>query len=605
MIEKMKIVSVVSLDSRKEALVGELRELGVMHFSEKAVADSECVERFALLNRTASFLKDYSDKPAEKQLDGAEFEELLNEVTAARERYASLEDERRTLSFELEKLRPWGDFSPDEIRQMREDGVDLRVYRLSKQQYKELQKTGQTQVVKLAPVEKMTTIATLGELPEDYADAEFKLPKMGAKDLASRIAECDSGMDECRGLFKKAACYLPSFDREMLSARNAEEFSSVKNTSDSEGGLVWLTGYIPEPDIDRFKEAAQSNGWAYAIDDPAEDDENVPTKIRYNRLTGLMKPVFDILGTVPGYREYDISFWFLCFFTLFFAMIIGDAGYGCVFLAAAVAYTIKSKKLNNGALLLFVLSAATIIWGAITGNWFGAKAAMDIPLLRLPVIPSMAAYPECFGVAESDQQSTVMKFCFMIGMVQLSLACVMNVRKKLPRKDLSWISDLGWLMAICAMYFVVLFLVIGREVNLGVIAGIVIAGFVLVLLFGGMSPDKTFAQGLKAGLANAFTDFLNTISAFGNIMSYIRLFAVGMASLAIAQSFNDMASGFSGPLRIAGAVIVIIGHALNIVMGLLSVIVHGARLNLLEFSGQLNMEWSGTAYKPFKKSEKL
>ncbi len=83
-------------------------------------------------------------------------------------------------------------------------------------------------------------------------------------------------------------------------------------------------------------------------------------------------------------------------------------------------------------------------------------------------------------------------------------------------------------------------------------------------------------------------------------MSYIRLFAVGMASLAIAQSFNNMASGFHGALVIVGAIIMIIGHVLNIVMGFLSVVVHGVRLNLLEFSGQLGMEWSGTAYNPFR-----
>ena len=160
-------------------------------------------------------------------------------------------------------------------------------------------------------------------------------------------------------------------------------------------------------------------------------------------------------------------------------------------------------------------------------------------------------------------------------------------------------------MAICALYFMVLFLVIGQSTNLGIVAAVVIVGFLLVVVFGGMAPGKTFAQGLKAGLGDAFTVFLNTISAFGNVMSYIRLFAVGMASLAIAQSFNDMAAGFHGPLVIVAAVIMLIGHGLNIVMGFLSVVVHGVRLNLLEFSGQLGMEWSGTAYDPFRKRDKI
>ena len=120
-----------------------------------------------------------------------------------------------------------------------------------------------------------------------------------------------------------------------------------------------------------------------------------------------------------------------------------------------------------------------------------------------------------------------------------------------------------------------------------------------------MAPGKTFAQGLKSGLADAFTVFLNTISCFGNVMSYIRLFAVGMAGLAISQSFNGLASGFSGPLLIMGAAVVIIGHALNLVMCILSVVVHGVRLNVLEFSGQAGIEWTGIAYDPFKVNDKI
>ena len=125
----------------------------------------------------------------------------------------------------------------------------------------------------------------------------------------------------------------------------------------------------------------------------------------------------------------------------------------------------------------------------------------------------------------------------------------------------------------------------------------------MVVLFGSQEPGQSFGKGIKAGLGGAFTTFLDTISAFGNVMSYIRLFAVGMASLAIAQSFNGMASpmlkGWAFPV---GVIILLIGHGLNIIMGMLSVVVHGVRLNLLEFSGQLGMEWAGIPYEPFKKN---
>ena len=213
----------------------------------------------------------------------------------------------------------------------------------------------------------------------------------------------------------------------------------------------------------------------------------------------------------------------------------------------------------------------------------------------------MLFYPEYFNVAASAQQNNIMKFSFSIGAVQMVLGSFLAIRKKIAEKDLSWLANLGWVIAIIAMYLLALVLVIGESIPLVPVFGAIGLAFLLVVLFGGMAPDKSFVQGLKSGLGGAFTAFLDTISCFGNVMSYIRLFAVGMAGLAISQSFNDIAAGFKGPLVIAGVIVVIIGHALNIVMCFLSVVVHGVRLNVLEFSGQVGLEWTGIPYEPFKK----
>ena len=127
-------------------------------------------------------------------------------------------------------------------------------------------------------------------------------------------------------------------------------------------------------------------------------------------------------------------------------------------------------------------------------------------------------------------------------------------------------------------------------------------GFILVCLFSEMAPGKSFGQGMKESLGGFFTNFIDTISCFSNVMSYIRLFAVGLASLAIAQSFNGMAEGLlSGFALPFGVLVLIIGHAVNLVMGFLSIVVHGVRLNIMEFSGQVGVEWSGYKYEPFKK----
>ena len=606
MIEKMKVVSIVAQASQKDALLDGLKKLGLLHVREKQCADPDCLQRISDLSAVELALQEYApETPSQALLSDEDFEALYQGAKATLENRQTLSTQRAALAARAEALEKWGNFSPQDFDFLRSHGLDLHIYRMDKKTLARLQADQDVPFLRLTPVEKMEVVALWSPLPEGISGNEFQVPTKSLGELRQEIAALDQQAADGEALLRRAAAELPSFRAQILKAQNAMEYSSVRNTAVSEGGLTWLTGYVPADNVDAFKAAAAEHHWAWAMDDPADDDELVPTKVRYNKVTRLMVPIFDILGVVPGYREYDISFWFLAFFSLFFAMILGDAGYGMLLLIGAAILTIKTRKLSDATLLLWVLSIATVIWGTLTGTWFGLESAMKVPLLRALTIPILANYPEYFGVSATVQQNAIMKFCFILGTVQLSLACVMSIKRKLTERNLSWIADLGWLVAICAIYFLALYLVIGENIPLAPVGACVGIGFVLVVVFGGMAPGKSFSQGLKAGLADAFTVFLNTISAFGNVMSYIRLFAVGMASLAIAQSFNNMAAGFEGPLVIVAALIMIVGHALNLVMGFLSVVVHGVRLNLLEFSGQLGMEWAGIAYDPFKNQDKL
>lgn len=601
MIEKMKAVCIVAQDSHKEELLTTLRDLGILHIAEKQAADADVLKRFSMLSHLSLELKDYAkeENGETTTLSDEQFEQMYQNTVRALEQMTMIKEKRTDLVLEAERIKMWGDFDAPMVKRLC-DQLDLHFYRMEKREYKRIKQDAHIKWIRLSPVEKMETVAVLGRLDTSVRAMEFVIPPKGLSQLQEEIKHCDLQLSSCEAVLREAAGHLNSYAAQLLKTQNDAEYSSADRSLAYQNGLVWITGYIPDADKEAFINAAKEHNWAWLMNDVQQGDENVPTKIRYNKLTALIKPVLDILGTVPGYAEYDISFWFLAFFTLFFAMIIGDAGYGLLFLIGTVAVHIKSKHVTNVTLLFYLLSGATVVWGALTGTWFGLEGAMNIPLLKSLVIPSFANYPEYFGLSATTTQNSVMKFCFSIGVIQLALACVMNIKRKISRHNLSWLSDLGWLLSISALYLMVLYLVIGQNIQLGIVGAVVGLGFLLVVLFGGMEPGKTFGQGLKAGLGNTFTAFLDTISAFGNVMSYIRLFAVGMASLAIAQSFNNMASGFHGALVIVGAIIMIIGHVLNIVMGFLSVVVHGVRLNLLEFSGQLGMEWSGTAYNPFR-----
>ena len=590
MIEKMKMLHIVASASGKEEMLKDLREMGLLHLAEKQSASRELNEEFQTLSKASNALNEYVDPKAKEKkagvLSDSEFEKMYRGVLDAIEKKESLNQAIGAANTELDRISAWGDFSPEDVKALKNEGFDLHFYRMGSKEFQDAVNDENIRLIRLAPVDKMDTVAVFGTLPPEIPATEFMLPEHSASELKKQIEDGRKAIAECDETLKAASIYEASFDDQMVKLQNRMNFSAAGNTAQSDEDFVWISGYIPEADMDKFKAAAAEKSLAWAVEDVSEEDEHIPTKVKYNKVSGLIKPVFDILGILPGYREQDISLWFFLFFTLFFAMIIGDGGYGALILLGTIALHVKQKKITNVTFLLYVLSIATVIWGALTGTWFGMESAMKVPILKAMVFPSIATYPEYFGLTANDSQNAIMKFSFSIGAVQMALGSILAIKKKMPAKDLSWVADAGWTIAVIAMYLLALNLVIHEDIDLKPVFTLIGIAFVLVVLFGGMSPDKSFGEGLKAGLGGAFTQFLNTISCFGNVMSYIRLFAVGMAGVAISQSFNGIAAGMHGPMMIVGVVVVLVGHALNIVMCFLSVVVHGVRLNVLEFSGQ-------------------
>jgi V/A-type H+-transporting ATPase subunit I len=605
MIVPMKKAYIVVQAHNGRTMLRDLRKAGLLHINSEQVQNQQIEQlqkrhdqMYALRNVILD-LQDKKHMPSQTEVSDEVFYELLERYQGLLETKVKLEEEIKADSARIEELKEWGDFNPEEVKQLSLEGIKLHFYTISKKDLKKLDSS--IQYIELSPVAGQMAIATVGsELDPSIPAKPFSLGEHGLGFLQKRKASDESRLQDVVKSLREAGTYLDAYSFQLQKLEMAIHFEEVGEQLEGGDDLVWLSGYLPETKVDDFAVLAKQKGWAYRLDDVAEDDYP-PTLIKYPKGVGVIKPVFDILGTVPGYRENDVSTWFLLFFTLFFAMIIGDAGYGIIFLVTAILLHIKAKKANTMVMLIYVLSIATVVWGSLTGTWFGSKEILvAVPFLQTLVIPSISNYPELFGLTANTAQNTVMKFCFIIGTVQLSLACILNVIHKIPKKDLSFVADIGWLMDILALYFVVLQLVIGEPANLMYVAAVVGLGFLLVVVFGSQGPGIKFGKGLVSGLGGFFTTFLNTISEFSNIMSYIRLFAVGMASVAIAQSFNSMAGGMlSGFAMVGGILVLVIGHSLNIVMGLLSVVVHGVRLNLLEFSGQLGMEWTGIAYEPF------
>ncbi|MBQ7175176.1 MAG: hypothetical protein IJR62_06925 [Lachnospiraceae bacterium] len=603
MIEKMKMVHVITSASAREEMLKGLQDIGVMHIAEKQNADRAVIERYQSVADVTAALKSHADPKKTKKQESLTEEGFVREYATVREaidKKAAYEQEIVSSKIEIGRVSPWGDFQPSDVEYLRKQGFDFHFYTFSEKDYQEAASSEDIKVIKLGTIEKSIAAAVLGTLPPTIQATEFVLPEKSLSELRQEIADAQEGMKKCDDTLTAESGYYAAFHEQQMKALNELKYSEANASLQGDSDFAWISGYIPEVDLDKFKAMAAEKNCAWDIEDVDEEDTQIPTKLRYTKVSKLIKPIYDILDIHPGYREQDISLWFFLFFILFFAMIIGDGGYGLLILAATIAIHVKQKKLTDPTFLLYILSIGTIVWGAVTGTWFGMESAMKVPFLRALVIPSIATYPDSFGVTSTQTQFAIMKFSLSVGIVQLVLGKVLAIKKKLAEKDLSLIAEIGWMIAVICMYMLSLNLVIGEDINLKpVFIGIGIA-FVTVVLFGGMTPGATFGQSVKAGLAGSFTTFLDTISCFSNVMSYIRLFAVGMAGVAISQSFNDIGAGMPGILVVVGAVIIILGHALNIAMCFLSVVVHGVRLNVLEFSGQAGIEWAGVSYDPFK-----
>ncbi len=607
MIEKMKKVSVLALDSKRQQVVSEMQDAGVFHLEveqQESEDLSELREQRAYVERAAMILPRQRPEGVEAEAEEFSFEgalstaKYLNEIA---ERRRELEDRLDQLLREELRLEPWGDFAPGDLEELRRWDVDIQLYTVTQKQFKNVS-TPRLFVVNRSNGQVYFAVA-YREGEERLELTPVSLPERRLAEIRSDIEEKRSTLQEIRDRIAERFPERENLQRALTAIDDRIRFEEVKVGMDTDESLAFITGFVPQEFEELVRDAARSGGWGLLIRDP-EPDEQVPTRVKNRKSVSIIEPVFDLMDTIPGYREVDISFWFLIFFTVFFAMIIGDGGYGLLITGASIFAVIRGKRRegspSKGAVLLTVMGIATIGWGAVTGTWFGYEPFAQIPLLASLKIEAISSF-------NPQSPQTIQWVCFILATTHLSIAhlwkFIVGLRRGRPK--IKALADLGWLLMMPGLYYLVLTVVLGQPLQEFSVY-VILAGIAIVLMFSEQREGAGFFKGVGYGLANIFPTALDSISAFSDLISYIRLFAVGLATVEIAKSFNGMAAGMAadGAVGIVAAVLILfLGHTLNLIMGALSVVVHGVRLNMLEFSRHLGMEWSGVPYRPFRKQE--
>jgi V/A-type H+/Na+-transporting ATPase subunit I len=627
MIVKMKKASIIMLDNSRKSSLEELRNLGAVHLNTEFISSgaiTEYEEKRQNLQKTLLILDELKDKKSKTETpetkgnkDEQLHEALLiaDEVLTLKEDEQSEKEEKESFIKEIERLKTWGDFNSDDIFELAEKGIFIKLYKFTKEQFEQIPEDLPVFIIKDDKSTKFAAVVTK-ERDKEINGEEFTLGNMPIQELEDKIKQNDSELVKIKEELVKLTAKTGVVQKGIDIINSIIQFEKANEGMETDEELAYITGFIPVTELENLKAAASKNGWALLLEEPGEDDP-VPTLVKNNKAVSIISPVFSMLGVTPGYAEYDISFWFLLFLSIFYAMIIGDAGYGAIFLVLTVIARIKLRKAPaEPFFLLLVTSVTTIIWGAITGTWFGAKVFVDVsvsnPLpiakfLSIFVIPEIASFP----LDNIDTGPFIIKVCFIIGLIHITIAHVKNFIRLMPK--LKALSEIGWLIVVWGAYLLIQTLVVGVDMNAPILAQfpeityyptwmyMVLAGLGLVALFG--EQKGNLIKGIGIGLGKLPLKLLDAISAFSDIISYVRLFAVGLATVKVAESFNNMASGvgFGFPMVFGAAAILFAGHALNIVMGAMSIVVHGVRLNMLEFAGHLGMEWTGIPYTPFKK----
>jgi V/A-type H+-transporting ATPase subunit I len=601
MIVKMSKITLLVDETNVKKALKDLRKLGVLHVKplpNPPSSDMATIE--TRIEDTKHVLHELGEADEAKQKGSGQAAKIVDELLEKMKTRSALERELDVLLEAERWYAEWSEISLKDLKELEDEGLYLKLYQISPSAWKEIENN--ENLFALSVSKENVKLALVSRDPEDVLDFRpVNVPDISYKDAIRRKKEIEKEKAAIEKVIDDHRRHIDLIKVYLSELQKDKQFASIQNGLGIQESIAYLQGFVPAEEAKTIEKAAEKKGWGYVEEEPSAED-NPPTKLKNAKWIKIIEPVFDFLGTVPGYREKDISMYFLIFFAIFVAMIIGDAGYGSIFLLVSIAATIGmkrgGKKLPGAIILLYVLSITTMTWGAITGTWFGSVAIAQIPFFKSLIIPQIASFPEVFPNIEVNPQEKVQLICFILAIIQLGLASILNFIDNLPK--LKAFEHLGWFAMTTGAFTLVLNLVLGMPMPSWSIY-VLAAGFILIVMFSAQEDGKSFVKGLLGGLGGAFNTFLDAISSFSNIISYIRLFAVGMATVAIASSFNDMAAGMMhGPAIIGGIIVLLIGHGLNIIMGLLSVMVHGIRLNLLEFSGQLGLEWTGYKYEPFK-----
>jgi V/A-type H+-transporting ATPase subunit I len=414
--------------------------------------------------------------------------------------------------------------------------------------------------------------------PQNIPGQRVELDRRPLSELRVRLEEVEDNFEELHhqrvGLTRWCQLLAAALDEADDAAARAHAARQTLNGRD----VFALQGWVPREAVDQIHRFVEENNLAVTIERPKPDDE--PPTLLHNTEQLAGGEALVTFYKTPEYHSWDPSIVAYFSFAVFFAMILADAGYGAI-LAVLTAYLWKKMGTSQGGRrgrnVLATIVAFTIVYGVLCGSYFGVSPSSDSPLGRLQIL-------------DAQSQELMMPLTIVIGVIHLSLANLVMAWSQRGRTTA--LASLGWVvvMAGATSAGIGTFADVSVEAAERLMRGgtiLLIGGLVAVFLFSSQRPLLSLSvKNHLLRIMDGLTGLTGLSGLFGDVLSYLRLFALGLSSAKLSETFNGLGASAwdeAGFGVIAAIGIVILGHTLNLLLSIMSGVVHGLRLNCIEF----------------------
>ena len=617
MIVKMIRYDFVLYSGEHQRFLERLQELGLVDVTVtgwepseadlRLIADAEAKTKAVEALRTK--LSEEGFKAGEPYATG---EEAFAAYSEASSEAASLRGEIARYTKSAEELLPWGEFSAATVAKMAEQGIVLRYFSCNSSNYKDnfaswSERYTLAEISEQGGATYFVVVTKDGEEIEIDAE-EIKAPTMNYREAEALAAEKSEALAKTEEVVARAAATVEKVEALAAEAREKLHLAKVVASGEkvADDKLVVMEGWAEAATAEKVDAMLEEYpNMIYLKRLPTEEDET-PVKLKNNRFARL----FELIGgmyALPKYGTLDLTPFFGPFYMLFFAICLNDAGYGAILLAAGIALFLKGgEKMRMASLLTMVCGGATTLFGLYTGSLFGLS------------IPDMLGYESVAKSPFLDFQNDFFSIALAIGVFQIMFGMAINIVMKTKLFGFkSAMPLLGWFVVLLSGVLAVALPMLNEKwvipfftASSPAFFAAAVVGVALMLLFNGKNPIMSILSGL-------WDTYNNITGLLSDVLSYIRLFAIGLSGGVLAQVFNQLALGLTGLdggieqfgvgtiFQIIGAAaILLVGHGINLFMSAISSFVHPMRLTFVEFYKNAGFEMTTRNFEPLKKEVK-